>query len=348
MKGQSIKFFHQGFCQSTGFVIALVMLIALYSCGNGGSSQRTPATQTATPPVEISVPSFNADSAFHFVAHQLTFGPRVPGSEAHAACARWFDVTLRRFTPHVVVQDFRARVYNNQVFNGKNFIASFNPDMQRRILLAAHWDSRPYADHDPDPANHQTPIDGANDGASGSGVLIEIARQLSKNPPPIGVDIILFDLEDYGPPQDSQTWESTDMWGLGSQHWARNPHTPRYSANFGILLDMVGAPDARFPLEGFSMYYAPDITKRVWELAGRLGYGDFFIFEEGGFITDDHYFINRDARIPTINIIHLDPTSSNGTFFEHWHTVNDNLDHISPYTLGVVGDVVMNVVFRGI
>jgi hypothetical protein len=164
----------------------------------------------------------------------------------------------------------------------------------------------------------------------------------------MGIDIILFDLEDYGPPQDSQTWESTDMWGLGSQHWAKNPHTPRYSANFGILLDMVGAPDARFPLEGFSMYYAPDITKKVWELAGRLGYDDYFIFDQGGHITDDHYFVNRDARIPTINIIHLDPASSNGTFFEHWHTVNDNIDHIDPYTLGVVGDVVLNVIFRGL
>jgi glutaminyl-peptide cyclotransferase len=320
----------------------------LFSCGNGSSSSGKKAAETSPPPVEVRVPDFNADSAYHYVEKQLSFGPRVPGSQAHAACAQWFEQTLRRFTPDVVVQEFKARVYNNRVFDGINFIASFNPDMQRRIVLAAHWDSRPYADYDPDPANHQTPIDGANDGASGTGVLLEIARQLSMESPPMGIDIILFDLEDYGPPQDSQTWESTDMWGLGSQHWAKNPHTPRYSANFGILLDMVGAPDARFPLEGFSMYYAPDITKKVWELAGRLGYDDYFIFDQGGHITDDHYFVNRDARIPTINIIHLDPASSNGTFFEHWHTVNDNIDHIDPYTLGVVGDVVLNVIFRGL
>jgi glutaminyl-peptide cyclotransferase len=328
-------------------LFALSFLISV-SCGDGGASSKKTTAVSTPPPATISVPDFDADSAYYFVEKQLSFGPRVPGSDAHAACAQWLEITLRRFATKVVVQEFKARVYNNLVFDGKNLIASFNPDMQRRILLAAHWDSRPYADHDPDPANHNTPIDGANDGASGTGVLIEIARQLSRQSPPLGIDIILFDLEDYGPPQDSQTWESTDMWGLGSQYWAKNPHTPRYSANFGILLDMVGAPDARFPLEGFSMYYAPVITKKVWELAGRLGYGDYFVFEQGAHITDDHYFINRDARIPTINIIHLDPASPNRTFFEHWHTVNDNIDQIDPHTLSVVGNVVLSVIFKGI
>jgi len=323
-------------------------LFFLASCGQSDSSQRKQATTTEAVAPHISVPDFNADSAYYFVEKQVLFGPRVPGSQAHAECADWLVQTLERFTTEVTVQDFRARVHTNQVLNGKNIIASFNPEKHRRILLAAHWDSRPYADHDPDPANHQKPIDGANDGASGTGVLLEIARQLSMQNPPVGVDIILFDLEDYGPPQDSQTYESTDMWGLGSQHWSKNPHIPRYTANFGILLDMVGAPDAKFPLEGFSMFYAPDITKKVWELAGRLGYGDLFTFEQGGYITDDHYFINRHARIPTINIIHLDPKSSNGTFYEYWHTIKDNMDQIDPRTLGIVGEVVLNVVYKGL
>lgn len=330
------------------FFLNLLPIIFLASCGNGTTTSKKPAETTSKPAPAIVVPGFNSDSAYHFVERQLSFGPRVPGSVAHAECAKWLEETMKQFTPDVIVQNFKARVYNNQVFSGKNIIATFNPDMQRRILLAAHWDSRPYADHDPDPNNHQIPIDGANDGASGVGVLLEIARQLSTQSPAVGIDIIFFDLEDYGPPQDKQTSESTDMWGLGSQHWARNPHIQRYSAHFGILLDMVGAPNARFPLEGFSMYYAPDVTRKVWELAGKLGYGEYFVFEQGGYITDDHYYVNRIARIPMMNIIHLDETSPNGSFYEHWHTVNDNLDQIDRNTLQVVGEVVLNVIYKGL
>ncbi|MBE0637522.1 MAG: M28 family peptidase [Bacteroidales bacterium] len=330
------------------FFLTLFPIIFLTSCGNGTTTSKKRADTTSMSAPAIVVPGFDADSAYYFVARQLSFGPRVPGTSAHAQCAKWLEETMKQFTPDVIVQEFKARVYNSQVLGGKNIIAVFNPQMQRRILLAAHWDSRPYADHDPDPANHGKAIDGANDGASGVGVLLEIARQLSRQSPSAGVDIILFDLEDYGPPQDKQTYESTDMWGLGSQHWARNPHVPRYTANFGILLDMVGAPNARFPMEGFSMYYAPDINKKIWTLAGKLGYGEYFIFEQGGYITDDHYYVNKIARIPMINIIHLDETSSNGSFYEHWHTVNDNLDQIDQNTLKIVGEVVLNVIYKGI
>ena len=330
-------------------LLAVILLPALFfSCGGQGdqskSIRQTP--KEAIPKPVIEVPDFNADSAYAYVARQLSFGPRVPETEAHQQCAEWLTRTLERFTDQVTVQPFKARVYNNNILEGKNIIASFNPEKHNRIFLAAHWDSRPYADHDPDPSKHQTPIDGANDGASGTGVLLEIARQFSISNPPAGVDIILFDLEDYGPPQDNQTNQSTETWGLGSQYWSKNPHQFGYSANYGILLDMVGAPNARFPLEGFSMYYAPDITKKVWELAEDLGHNDYFVFEQGGYITDDHYFINQLAEIPTINIIHLDPTSSNGTFYEYWHTVNDNLYQLDRSTLKVVGTVVLNVVYR--
>jgi len=327
----------------------LLLLLLMLSCNNNKAGKKTKKSPDPTPTnVSIQVPEFNADSAYFFIEKQISFGPRVPESEAHSNCAEWIKENLQRFCSHVSLQEFKARAYNNQILNGKNIIAVFNPNKQPRYLLCAHWDSRPYADHDPDPANHQKPIDGANDGASGTGVLMEVARQLSLNSPSAGVDIVLFDIEDYGPPQDRQAYESTDFWGLGSQFWSRNPHTTHYSANFGILLDMVGAPDAQFPLEGFSMYYAPDIGKKVWEIAGRLGYGDRFVFDNGGYITDDHYFINRIARIPTINIIHLDQSSSNGSFFEHWHTINDNMDHIDTNTLKMVGDVVLNVVFKGL
>jgi len=328
--------------------LTIIPVFHMTSCGNSGtgtSSQQKPVNAVVKP---ITVPEFNADSAYHYVEKQVAFGPRIPGSPAHAECARWMEETLLRFADHVIVQDFKTRVFSNKMYDGKNIIAIFNPEKQYRILLCAHWDSRPFADHDPDPANHQKPIDGANDGASGTGVLIEIARQLSLQKPSIGVDIVLFDLEDYGPPQDRQMQESTDLWGLGSQYWSKNPHTPRYTANFGILLDMVGAKDAVFPFEGFSMYYAPDINKKVWDLAAKLGHGDRFVFEQGGYITDDHYFVNRIARIPTINIIHLDPNSTNGSFFEYWHTVKDDMESIDRNTLGIVGEVVMNVVYKGL
>lgn len=333
----------------TSFVfLTIIPALFLTSCDNSGTGTTSRQNMASTADKPVTVPQFNADSAYFYVDRQVAFGPRTPGSAAHAECAGWMEETLLRFADQVIVQDFKARVYSNKMYDGKNIIAVFNPDKQYRILLCAHWDSRPFADHDPDPANHQKPIDGANDGASGTGVLMEIARQLSIQKPSVGVDIVLFDLEDYGPPQDKQTQESTDMWGLGSQHWSKNPHTPRYTANFGILLDMVGAADATFPLEGFSMYYAPDINKKVWDIASRLGYGDRFVFEQGGYITDDHYFVNRIARIPTINIIHLDPNSSNGSFFEYWHTVKDNMETIDRNTLGIVGEVVLNVVYKGL
>ncbi len=341
------KLFLPGFFSVKFLPVFFMLLVFFISCGD----TKKPGSTTSKPKKEnqdkkIKTPDFNVDSAYFFVEKQLTFGPRVPGSEAHAACALWLEQTLGKYADDVMVQEFKSRVYNNKIFDGKNIIASFNPEKRKRIFLGAHWDSRPYADHDQDAANHQTPIDGANDGASGTGVLIEIARQLSNQKPDVGIDIILFDLEDYGPPQDNQTNQSTDTWGLGSQFWSRNPHIPAYSAQFGVLLDMVGANDAVFPLEGFSMYYAPDITKKVWAIAGEIGYDDYFIYEKGGYITDDHYFVNKIAKIPMINIIHLDPESTNGTFYDHWHTVNDNLEQIDPATLKVVGQTVLEVIFR--
>jgi Zn-dependent M28 family amino/carboxypeptidase len=252
---------------------------------------------------------------------------------------------LNDFADTVEVQSFKAKAYNGKILRGKNIIASFRPENKKRVLLSAHWDSRPYADHDPDKEKHDNAIDGANDGASGVGVLIELARQFSAQNPAIGVDIILFDLEDYGPPQDVQTSGSEDNWGLGSQFWSNNPHKSNYRARYGILLDMVGVKDATFLQEGFSMMYAPSKVKKVWDIADDMGYGDYFVNERGGYITDDHYYINKIINIPTINIIHLDTESENGSFFQHWHTVNDNLEHIDKATLQVVGNVMMNVVY---
>ncbi len=327
-------------------IIGFLFSSFLTSCGGSDSASTQKKTSPTKRKVEVKVPDFNADSAYYFVEKQLSFGPRVPETEAHAQCADWLVTTLEKYAPDVKVQEFKARIYDNRILNGKNIIASFKPDFQKRIFLSAHWDSRPYADHDADPGKHNTAIDGANDGASGTGILIEIARQLSLYNPKIGVDIVIFDLEDYGPPQDNQTNQNTETWGLGSQHWSKNPHTYGYSANYGILLDMVGASDAVFPKEGFSMYYAPDVVEKVWSIARSIGYENYFLDETKGYITDDHYFVNTIAGIPTINIIHLDDNSANGSFYDHWHTVNDNLDQIDPATLKIVGQTVLTVVFR--
>lgn len=317
-----------------------------WSCQPRARQPGTPEPGTLEPGTTLMVPAFNPDSAYAYVKSQCDLGPRVPGTPSHAACASFLENTLKRYTPHVQVQSFRARIFDGAVLNGKNIIASFQPDKRARVMLCAHWDSRPFADHDPDPAKRDQPVMGANDGASGAGVMLEIARLLSTHQPRIGVDIILFDLEDYGPPEDAQTEGKNEHWGLGSQYWARNPHEYNYRPRFCILLDMVGAPDATFRQEGFSMHFAPDKVKKVWDIAHRLGYQKYFLNERGGYINDDHYFINDIAKIPAINIIHLDPKSSNGSFFEYWHTVEDTFDKIDSRTLAIVGRVVLQTVFE--
>jgi len=327
-------------------IIPIVLLFFFISCNSSQNGTNQSKAIEEEPAKEVSIPVFNADSAMHYVKVQCEFGPRVPGSEAHEKCAEWLTSTLQRFTPDVIVQDFKSRVYDDKIFSGKNIIASFKPEEKARIMLCAHWDSRPFADHDPDPAKRHLPIDGANDGASGVGVLLELARLLSNQPAGIGVDIILFDLEDYGPPEDDQKEGKNEYWGLGSQYWAHNPQVPGYRARFAILLDMVGAEGATFYKEGFSMHFAPDKVNKVWKIAKSLGYQNYFRDEQKGYINDDHYFINDIMNIPAIDIIHLDPNSSNGSFYEYWHTTGDTFDKIDKHVLGVVGEVITTVVFR--
>lgn len=320
--------------------ITLLLGFSISSCDNEPSSKKK---QKHKDIIEVQVPIFNEDSAYKFVAEQVAFGPRVPNTAEHEACAKYLEQKLKSFTPNVLVQKFQQRAYDGTILNGKNFIAQFNVEKKKRVLLAAHWDSRPFADHDPDESNHYTAIDGANDGASGVGILLEIARLMSQQAPNVGVDIVFFDLEDYGVP-NFEDYSSNESWALGSQYWARNPLPMNYSAHFGILLDMVGAKDAVFKMEYYSMHYAPHIVKKVWKQAGMLGYGYAFLLEEGGIVMDDHIPVNEIMRIPMIDIIHYDPATESG-FFPHWHTVNDNLDQIDKQTLKMVGETVTHVVY---
>ncbi|MBE9492283.1 MAG: M28 family peptidase [Bacteroidetes bacterium] len=324
-------------------LIILLIFLIMISCG--GNQRRSDQVVDNTVIKKVDVPEFNRDSAFLFVEKQVDFGPRVPNTKAHNECAKYLGKTLERYTPYVTFQDFRARAFDGTLLNGKNIIASFEPEKESRILLCAHWDSRPFADHDPDPKNHYKPIDGANDGASGVGVLLEIARILKTHKPRVGVDILFFDAEDYGPHKDDQQQNEADYWGLGSQYWSKNPHVYNYKARFVILLDMVGVSNPQFLMEGFSMHYAPDKVKKVWDIAGEIGYGAYFKYEEGGYITDDHYYINKYKKLPAIDIIHLDPGSSNKSFFPYWHTLRDNMKSIDKEALGIVGQTVLTVVF---
>lgn len=325
-----------------------IFLIFLISCGSNGSGNSSDnASSTATPDaseVKIPIPAFNTDSAYFFVEKQVSFGPRVPNTPEHVACGDWLQSSLERFADTVYVQPARVRAWDGTILNIRNFIGSFQPENNRRILLCAHWDTRPWADHDPDPANQFSTFDGANDGAGSVGVLLEIARLLSKNQPDIGIDIIFFDAEDYGQ-HDQHQGVDRDTWALGSQHWSRTPHRPDYNARYGILLDMVGAYNATFRHEGYSMLYAPHIVRKVWEIARKEGFGHFFINDEGGHIMDDHYYINTIRNIPVINIIDQRRDTPHG-FFPYWHTVKDNMDAIDPNTLHAVGTTVVRVVFE--
>lgn len=334
------------------FLQLFLVTLILVSC-NQSTNKTSTITKEVNKPAMI-IPDFNADSAFLFVKRQVDYGPRVPNTPAHTKCADWLVRKLKSYCKNVVVQTGKVTAYNGTSLNFDNIIASFHPESSNRILICSHWDSRPYADHDPDPANHQKAIDGANDGASGVGIIIEIARILNQTinndtnhvTQISGVDLLLVDAEDYGPPQDKKSDENTErFWGLGSQYWANNPHVANYKAKFGILLDMVGAPDATFLMEGLSMDYAPGIVRYIWSMAAQAGYSNYFISEGGSFVTDDHLFINKFRNIPTIDIIHLDKTTPTG-FYPFWHTMKDNLASIDKNTLKAVGQTLLTVIYN--
>jgi hypothetical protein len=324
------------------FIITLVLLTG--SCNQPVKQDTSNQVSVPTGP-KVPVPDFNADSAYESCRIQLAFGPRVPNTPAHNKCAAYLTDKLKTYSQNVIVQKGQVYAYNKTALKFQNIIASWNPETNNRILLCAHWDSRPYADHDPDPKNRRKPVDAANDGASGVGVLMEVARQLSLLAPSIGVDIILFDVEDYGPPQDEPMDNSDQYWGQGAEYWANNPHKTDYFAKYGILLDMVGAKDATFLMEGVSMQYAADIVKSVWAAGNRIGYSSYFLFDKGGYITDDHVPINKIRNIPTIDIIHLDKNTDTG-FYPFWHTTGDTFDKLDKNTLKVVGQTLLTVIYE--
>ncbi len=286
-------------------------------------------------PRQSSAAEFNADSAWAYLVRQVEFGPRNPGSTAHRACKTYLVNTLRRFTPRVEEQSFmHYDAVNKKSFMLTNVIARFQPDNPDRILLCAHWDTRPRADQERDPAKRNQPIPGANDGASGVAVLLEIARLLAQTPVPVGVDIVLFDGEDYG--REGHLEE----YFLGSRFFVQN--NTRFFPRYAILLDMVGDKQLQLPREGYSVRYAPDVVERVWGLAQALGYAEFEN-TVGYYVNDDHSILN-EAGIPAIDIIDFFyPDRSH----RYWHTLEDTPDKCSPHSLKVVGDVVWQLLQEG-
>ncbi len=328
------------------FIFSYVLFISLGGCQTDKPGEEK---KVRTDHLSINVPDFNADSAYYFIEKQVSFGPRVPNTPAHLNCGDYLIARLKEYQSQVTIQEFQQKAYNGNVLNLRNIIGSFYPEKPKRILLAAHWDTRPFADKDS--VRKDSPIDGANDGGSGVGVLLEVARIISSIPPAnVGIDIILFDGEDYGEP-DSYTLTTMNepgkiWWCLGSQYWSENKHITNYMAYYGILLDMVGGRDARFYKEGGSMQFAKKIVDKVWKTASNIGYQEYFIRQNSPGITDDHVFINRDAKIPTINIVEYDPDSYDSYFGPYHHTHADNMNIIDKQTLKAVGQTLLHVLYN--
>lgn len=319
------------------YVCTFAVALLLGSC-QSKNSKKVDDTGSIDPQDSVrSTILFDADSAYRYIAHQVSFGPRVPGTEAWQKCSDWLQAQLEQSGAKVILQKTQVKSFDGKMLPCHNIIGVYNEAATRRILLAAHWDSRPFADQDSNTANHNKPISGADDGASGVGVLLELARQWGLVSPAIGIDIVLFDVEDYGSSNEENSW------CLGSDYWAKNPHTKDYKAEYGILLDMVGAKEAKFYWEGFSCDYAPMVVSKIWDKAASLGYGKYFVHASGGYLTDDHVPVQRHRNIRIANIVNYDPGREKG-FGHYWHTMNDNMDIIDRQTLEAVGKTVKAII----
>ena len=315
----------------------LLLSVALTGCKNQNQVSAGQDTDT----IAVTQVQFDADSAYASVVAQCDFGPRVPGSAAHDRCGDYIVSRFKALGLSVSEQRTDQKAWDGKVLHTRNIIAAYRPELADRIIICTHWESRPWADADPDSSLHRQPVMAANDGASGVAVMLEVARKLEELKPELGIDFICFDSEDYGMPYWAETDDVADGsdWCLGSQYWAAHPHVPGYKARFGILLDMVGGRDARFCFEGISMRYASEVMVHVWDAAGRAGASQLFLAEQGGYAQDDHVPMNEVAGIPTIDIIPY--VEGEHTFGETWHTTQDTPENISRETLKGVGQTLL-------
>ncbi len=343
--------------QIVGITLISLLVFSLVYTGCKDEPKPKSVKPQPTTKVDVVAPEFSADSSFAFVQKQVDFGPRVPNTRSHIACADWLSASLKTFGAQVTDQTLQVKAYDGTLLNGRNIIASFQPEKKNRIMLCAHWDTRPYADKDNDKSKWKTPIDGANDGASGVGVLMEISRIISKQPTDIGIDIMLFDVEDYGTPEfvgddykDVLNENFITSWCLGSQYWVKNPHVKNYNPRFGILLDMVGSADAQFNKEKYSGEVASDVLGLVWNTASKLGYGSLFLDQEVDGVIDDHVMLNRGGY-RCIDIIDTRPQVmamglGGYKFGNYHHTHQDNIKLIDKNTLKAVGQTLLQVIYN--
>ena len=326
-------------------LLSLFLMLCAVSCG--GSANGSSAVANKQEKV-VEAPRFDADSAYAFVQAQVDFGSRVPNSDEHRACGDYLENKLKSYGAEVISQQVELVAYDGTKLQARNIVGQFQPQKNKRIMLCAHWDSRPWADSDPDASKHRTPILGANDGASGVGVLLEIARLLAVAPTEVGIDIIFFDAEDYGTHNADDNPARVTMdhsWALGSQYWSRRPHKSNYNARYGILLDLVGAPGSTFYQEGISLAYAGSLVEKIWDTAHKIGHSKYFVKEQGGYATDDHYYVNEFMGLPCVDIINYDEDSENG-FGTYHHTIKDDMSWIDRETLKAVGETVVAVIYN--
>lgn len=321
----------------TPLLLSLFITALCIGCNLGKRSQSSSDLTQGNDSKQEELSPFSADSTYNFVAHQVSFGPRVANSAPHKACGDWLVEKLTSYGAEVFEQKAVVDNKKGAQIPIRNIIASFNKENSNRILLIAHWDTRPIADNDPFPSLQKEPILGADDGASGVAVLLEIARLMKATNSNAPIDILFADAEDMGESNNE------DSWCLGSTYWSKNPHLKDYKADFGILLDMVGAKGACFMWEYFSKTYAPGILSEVWKTAIELGHGKYFVNADGAALTDDHVPIIKNLGIPTIDIVNFDTKRENG-FGEHWHTHSDNLEVIDKEVLLAVGSTVWKVI----
>ena len=312
--------------------------------------------ETASPPAAQTpkVPAFNADSAYAYTAKQVAFGPRVPNTPAHVACGNYLVAKLKSFGLSVREQPFQAMTFDGTQIRGRNIVAQYQPAAARRIAVFGHWDTRPFADADKQHKN--APMDGASDGASAVATAMEIARVLSQQTggaaPNVGVDVILFDAEDWGYEADTQAdlknqideTNGKSSWCLGSQYWAKNLLPAGYKAEYGVLLDMVGAKNGRFTREGTSLQNARSVVDKIWNTAAKIGYSDYFLFSDTGAILDDHVYTNQ-AGIPTVDIYDHPPYGSD-YFPPYHHATTDNMSIIDRKTMKAVGQTLLQVLYQ--
>ena len=284
---------------------------------------------------QSNVPRFDENHAFSYLVAQCDFGPRNPGSDGYYACLDYLITELDQSANEIILQDFsyQERRYNKQ-YNLENIIARFNPDSEFQTVISAHWDTRPWADQEDLRQDRDQPIIGANDGASGVAILLELAKIMGENPPPIGVNLVFFDGEDLGVPGENETYCQ------GSRFFAKNLPIPR--PDEAINLDMVGDKQLVLPIERYSLEYHPELVRHLWDRAKDMGL-DAFIGRVDYAIYDDHIPLNEIAGIPSIDIIDFKYPNSYANF---WHTLNDIPENCSEESLGQVGALMVDYIYN--